>query len=93
MRLLLQAQVKATKAEATIGNIQDIMREHTSQSLIANGFYSATTSNTSALSSQAEQTMKSHSSNTFAQVAHLDGNLAVVLDVLTGRVPGRLVKM
>ena len=67
MKLLRQAQVEATKAEATIGNIQDIMREQTSLSLLANGFYSPTASNASASahSSQAETTLKSHSGDVF----------------------------
>ena len=65
MRLLPQAQVEATKAEATIGNIQGMIGKQTSQSLIANGFYTATVSNTQVLSSQAKSTLQSHSCDVF----------------------------
>ena len=42
--LLLQAKVKASKADATIGNLQGMLGKHTNQSLMASSHYTSTTS-------------------------------------------------
>mmetsp|Transcript_8367 Transcript_8367/g.14659 ORF Transcript_8367/g.14659 Transcript_8367/m.14659 type:complete len:229 (-) Transcript_8367:485-1171(-) len=54
MGLLLEAQVKATKAKAKIGNLQGMISDHTNKSLMANGYLTTTNTNPLVLASQAK---------------------------------------
>ena len=91
-RLLLQAQIKATKIEATIDNLQDMISDHTNQSLMASGYYMPTTPSPQVLASQAEATLQSHNGMCFSLVARWDGNLVNVLGALRKLVATLLVR-
>ena len=61
MGLLLEAQVKATKAKAKTGNLQGMISDHMNMSLMASGYLtSAPGSNGSVLSSQAKANIQQH---------------------------------
>ena len=57
MRLLLQAQVEATKDEANIDNLQAMISNHTNQSLMTSGYSTSTTPSPHVLVSQAKATL------------------------------------